>query len=91
MTLDDTTPVVGTQMTVTLADTDVPLSNLIWQWQKRNEGSSDEWASITGGTSSTYTPVTADVGMELRAVVVYTDNLGSGNTAVSAVTSAVTS
>ena len=38
----------------------------------------NEWVEISGADSSSYTPVAADAGSFLRAVVVYSDGHGSG-------------
>ena len=38
----------------------------------------DGWTTITGATSAVYAPEADDVGMCLRAVAVYTDNVGRG-------------
>ena len=38
----------------------------------------ESWAPIPGATSAVYAPKPADVGMCLRAVAVYTDNVGRG-------------
>ena len=38
----------------------------------------ENWAPIPGATSAVYAPKPADVGMCLRAVAVYTDNVGRG-------------
>ena len=38
----------------------------------------DDWITIAGATSAVYAPKPTDVGMCLRAVAVYTDNVGRG-------------
>ena len=38
----------------------------------------DDWTTIAGATSAVYAPKPADVGMCLRAVAFYTDNVGPG-------------
>ena len=38
----------------------------------------DDWTTIAGATSAVYAPKAADVGMCLRAVAFYTDNVGPG-------------
>ena len=38
----------------------------------------DDWTTIAGATSAVYAPKPGDVGMCLRAVAVYTDNVGHG-------------
>ena len=84
--IDDTTPVRATAVTATLTDADTPVSNLMWLWQRRTGGA---WQNITGATSASYTPVLADVGKTLRAVVVYDDAHGAAKMAISAATAAV--
>ncbi len=84
--IDDTTPVRATAIRATLTDADTPISNLTWQWQRRDGGA---WQSITDATSATYTPVLADVGKTLRALVVYDDAHGAAKMAMSPATSAV--
>ena len=48
--------------------------------EKSQDGATN-WEAISGATSATYTPVSADVGMYLRAMVDYTDGEGSGKSA----------
>ena len=71
---------VGVELTAELSDGDeeVP-SSVSWQWER---GGSDTgpWASIGQATNNTYTPVEADVGSYLRAVVTYDDPHGTGKT-----------
>ena len=82
VTISDTTPVRATAITATLSDPDGSVSSLTWQWQR---GTTD----ITGATSSSYTPVLADVGHTLRAVASYNDAHGNGKSATSTATTAV--
>ena len=65
------TPVVGTAVTATLTDPDGSVTGAMWQWEKSMDMSS--WMDITGATTMSYTPMTADVGYYLRATVRYTD------------------
>ena len=91
VTLDDTTPVVGTEITATVNDPDDGIGNREWQWQSLATGG--EWTAISGATTRRYTPVTADVGKTLRCRCKYTDNANDDttdkNTAISAATGAV--
>ena len=97
VSLSPTSPEVGSAVTATLVDLDGTLSALAWQWQRRADASS-AWVDIeppSGARNpiiaavSLYTPVTADVGKQLRATVTYTDGQGSGKSAQSAATAAV--
>ena len=82
VTLSPTAPEVGTAITTTLTDPDGAISNTEWQWQSSQDGI-NSWTDITGATSDTYTPVSADAGRYLRATVTYTDAQGAGKTAQS--------
>ena len=92
ITLDDTSPTQGTEITATLSDFDGGVGNITWQWQRRDSNDAD-WANIANAQASTYTPVAGDVGYQLRATAAYTDNANSNtndkNTASSAATTAV--
>ena len=46
-----------------------------YQWQEDDTG----WTDISGATSRTYTPVTANVGNALRVIVTGTNSAGSAN------------
>lgn len=88
VSLSSTSPVVGTALTATVSDPDGGVSSPTWQWQNKTDGG--EWTDISDATSSSYTPVSGDVGKTLRATATYTDNAATGNTATSAFTGAVT-
>ena len=75
-------------MTAALADPDGGVTGLTWQWARSRDGSTG-WTDITGATSASYTPVSADQGMYLRAMASYTDAEASNQTAV-AVSAAAT-
>ena len=77
ITLSPAAPEVGTSITATLTDPDNGISGQTWRWEKSQDGSTN-WEGISGASSDTYTPETADVGMYLRAMVDYTDNVGAG-------------
>ena len=79
VTLSSGEPVVGESITATLTDPDV-VSNADWHGEKSQDGATN-WQTISGASSATYTPVTADLGMYLKAMVDYTDGEGSGKSA----------
>ena len=81
-------PFVGTAITATLTDSDGSIANLTWQWESASS-LSGPWSDISGATSSSYTPVTADVGRYLRASASYDDVLGTGKSASKELTSSV--
>ena len=82
VTLSSEHPQVGTEITATLEDPDGSVSGKMWKWYKSsNLPSQNNWSEISGATSASYTPVTADQGNFLRATVTYTDRHGSGQTA----------
>ena len=80
VTLSSTAPEVGTAITATLTDPDGAISSTEWEWQSSHDGISS-WTDITGATSDSYTPVSADAGRYLRAVASYTDAQDTGKTA----------
>ena len=73
----------GQAAMATLTDEDEDLSGITWQWS-RGETQSGSFTDISGATSQSYTPVTADLGKYLKATANYTDGHGSGKTATSA-------
>ncbi len=80
VTLSSTQPIVGTSLTATLEDPDDVRGSATWLWAGSPNGSSS-WTPISGETSATYTPVTADVNHYLRATASYDDGEGSGRSA----------
>ena len=74
------TPVVNALLTASLTDPDGEVTGASWQWQRSDDGTSN-WTDITGATSTTYTPVTADQGKYLRVRVSYDDPEASGKSA----------
>ena len=80
VTLSEDEPDTGTPLTATLEDGDGSVSGEEWQWARSANGRSN-WLNISGATSSSYTPGTADEDFYLRASVEYTDNRGSGKRA----------
>ena len=87
VTLSTLAPEVGVELTATLADQDAPVLNKSWHWQRVVNGNTE---NISGARSDVYTPVLADAGKPLQALVTYDDANGSGKRVVSAETSAVT-
>ena len=61
VTLSSTQPIEGTPLTATLDDPDVVVSgSATWAWAGSPNGASS-WTPISGATTDSYTPVTADV------------------------------
>ena len=93
--LSTASPQVGRELTATLVDVDGGLDAVAWQWQRRADASSG-WVPVERSArtpiaaTSHYTPVTADVGQQLRATVGYTDAHGPGKSAQSEETDPVT-
>ncbi len=89
-TIDDTTPVVGQTLTANPSGIDDPdgLTNrsFTWQWARVSGGTDTR---ISGATAATYTVVAADEGATLKVEASFTDDDGTTETVVSAVTSVV--
>ena len=81
VTLSSLQPQVRFQLTATLDDPDDVRGSVTWLWAGSPNGSSSSWTTISGATSATYTPVTADVTRYLRATASYTDGEDSGKSA----------
>ena len=79
VTLSSVQPQENTSLTATLVDDDNP-DGTTWQWYRTSSRGSTGTA-ITGETSTTYTPVSDDVGNYLRVVASYDDGFDTGNTA----------
>ena len=62
-----------------LSDEDEGVTGERWQWARSQDGTT--WTDIEGATSPRRSPVPADVGMYLRAMVSYSDTFGSDKTA----------
>lgn len=82
------TAAIGQALTanVALADAD-GLGGFSYQWQSSANGSS--WTSITGATAASFIPAAAQVGLQLRVLVQYTDGHGTTESVPSAATAAV--
>ena len=93
VSIDDTAPMVGDELTASTADVADPdgLPDPFaptWKWYRTPSGGSE--AVISGATSATYTVVEADRGAALTAKASWTDAGGFANTLASAPTAAVT-
>lgn len=79
------TPVVKEELTATYVNASyMPAgddSGGKWQWYRKDD---DSFTKITSATSNTYTPVTADIGKELKAEYTGTGDFQSEKSAVSA-------
>ena len=93
VSIDDTAPMVGDELTAStagVADPDGlpdPFAPT-YQWYRTPSGGSE--TEIAGESSATYTVVEADVGAVLTAKASWTDDGGFTNTLASAATAAVT-
>ena len=76
ITLSSQAPIVGIDLTASITDPDGGVSNTGWTWSRSLDQTT--WDAISGATSATYRPVTADVGRYLRATATYTDSQGPG-------------
>ncbi len=73
-------PVVGIELTATLADPDDVFGSVTWLWESSPDRAS--WNAASGATSAAnYTPVVADVGAYLRATASYGDGADAGQSA----------
>ena len=80
VSLSMTQPVEGVALTATLSDPDGGVSGVTWEWARATSTNSP-WADISGETSATYTPTSADASHYLRATASYDDAEGSGKSA----------
>lgn len=80
-------PILGVSLTTTTG-TWTGSPSFTYQWARSSNGTT--WVNIGAATASSYTPVSADVGNQLRATVTGTNGSGSG-TATTSPTSAVVS
>ena len=79
VTLSTNQPSARTGITATLTDPDDGVTGTSWQWAKSSDGTT-AWVNV-GTNSPSYTPADEDVGYYLRAMVSYTDGLGSNKSA----------
>ena len=87
--LSSMTPVVGVELTATLADPDGGVTGTTWQWS-RSDAMDGNFTDIGGATSMSYTPVDMDDTYYLRATAMYTDGHGPGKTAMATSANMVT-
>ena len=81
VTLSARMPQREVPFTATLTDPDGDPTGITWQWAKsRNRSSS--YTDIENAESATYTPVDTDRNQYLRATAMYTDDEGSGKSAM---------
>ena len=80
VSLDKMAPYPGVEVTASLRDTDMGLSNQEWQWS-RSRSENGSYASIEAAKADTYNPTSGDVDYFLRATVSYDDGEGDGKTA----------
>jgi len=86
--ISDTTPDQGqvlTALTAGIADAD-GLGTFSFQWQ---QGVGTSFTNINGATAATFTPGAAQVNLQLRVIVRYTDGFGTLESVTSAATAAV--
>ena len=87
--LSSMAPVVGVELTATLADPDMVAEDTVtWQWSK-SMTMDGTFEDIDGATMMTYTPVAADDGYYLMAKAMYTDGHGSDKMAMATSANAV--
>jgi Ca2+-binding RTX toxin-like protein len=63
------------------------LGTFSYQWQQSNDGT--VWNNIPLATSATFTPDDAQIGLQVRVVVSYTDGQGASETVTSAATESI--
>ncbi|UUZ78449.1 hypothetical protein LP414_16760 [Polaromonas sp. P1(28)-13] len=86
--ISDTTPTEGAALTATVIDPDGTATSVItYRWQVGGTGA--VFTDIAGATSASFTPTQAEVGLNLRVVVSYTDALGNLELVFSAATGGV--
>ena len=71
-------PVVGSELTATLADPDGRVAISSWSWERSPDRAA--WTPVSGATVD-YTPLAADVGAYLRVTATYRVGADTGQTA----------
>ncbi len=66
------TPELGIALMATISDPDGEIADVAWKWERSADQTT--WTAVEDAASESYTLVTADEGMYLRAVVSYTEN-----------------
>ena len=87
ITLSTQTPTVGSTLTATVGDQDGGVTGETWVWESSTD--QNNWTTITGETTNSYTPDSDDVGNYLKVTATYDDDEGSGQTAEAGTSSAV--
>ena len=80
-------PVEGSAVTASLSDPDGSVTGVTWVWENSSDNSI--WTPISGAPSSSYTPVTGDVGSYLRVTASYADGHGPNKSAQASTANAV--
>ena len=90
--LTSAAPRIGTVLSATLSDADMPVSLETWHWESSRDG--ETWTAIRRGnvpaTGTSYTVAVADRGKRLRAKVRYRDALSLDETDLKTAVSAGT-
>ena len=90
VTLNPARPIVGTEITATLADEDIVDGTIAWVWATADAMAGNyTTVSTANAVTTSYTPVAADVGMYLRATATYNDGFKTSNVAMAVSASAV--
>ena len=87
--ISDTTPTEGTAVTAStagIADRN-GLGAFSFQWQTSSNGTT--WTDVTGATTASFNPTQTQVGLQLRVLVSFTDQLGFAEQVISAATTVV--
>ena len=88
VSFDPAQPIVDTELTASVSDSDGGRSAITWEWA-RDSSSTGSFTDVIAETSDSYTPVEADAGMYLRATAMYTDddgdNIARGTTSIVAI------
>ena len=80
VTLMPMRPSIDMEITATLTDPDMMVTDTTWQWS-RSRTTGGTFMPITGATFAMYIPVAADDGYYLKATATYTDGEASGKMA----------
>ena len=81
LTLSSAQPRVGSSLVAALMDPDGIVGEAEWVWHRSTNPSpvfETSWQVISGATTSSYTPVEADLGYYLRVTAVYEDGHAPG-------------
>ena len=87
LSLSSTQPHVGTPLEAGVSDLDGSVSGEAWRWERSADMSA--WSVISGASSASYAPVSADMGSHLRVTASYADGQGAGKSASVVSTAAV--